>query len=65
MLCQHDEVADVAYFRVRCNFVVSGSQDCTVKLWSLKGVFKETHQHTSMVRLKVKYTHVAHNKVRW
>lgn len=34
-----------------------------MKLWSLKGVFKETQQQTGIVRLKVKYTHVAHNKV--
>lgn len=51
-----------AFFRVRGNFVVSASQDCTMKLWSLKGVFKET-QKDEIVRLKVKYTQLAHEKV--
>jgi hypothetical protein len=49
--------------RVRSNFVGSGSLDCTIKLWSLKGVFKETRQR-GIVRLKVKYTQLAHKKVR-
>ena len=48
--------------RVRGNFVVSGSQDSTVKMWSLKGVFKEARRR-EVVRLKVKYTQLAHNKV--
>ena len=42
--------------------MVSGSQDCTMKLWSLKGVFKEAPK-SEIVKLKVKYTQLAHDKV--
>ena len=41
--------------------MVSGSEDSTLKLWSLKGVLKDSREEVT--RLKVKYTQLAHDKV--
>ena len=49
-------------YRVRTNFIVSGSEDLTLKVWSLKGVHKHS-QGGDVARLKVKYTQLAHDKV--
>ena len=46
--------------RVKGSFIVSGSQDCTVKLWSLKGL----QEGEEPSKLSVKYTQLAHDKVR-
>ena len=71
------------HYRHKTSFIVSGSKDCTIKLWSLKSLLKHLNdvcsivyrQHIviiilllqavqSIVRLPVKYTQVAHDKVR-
>ena len=70
------------YCRHKTSFIVSGSKDCTIKLWILKSLLKHLNdvcsivyrqhiviitlllQAQSIVRLPVKYTQVAHDKVR-
>ena len=48
--------------RVKCSFVVSGSKDSTIKLWSLKSL-RGHDEGAGPVRLTVKYTQLAHDKV--
>ena len=44
-------------------FVVSGSQDCTIKLWKVGKALTEGDKEI-IARLNVKYTQLAHDKVR-
>ena len=81
-VCAH-ELPIWFHYRHKTSFIVSGSKDCTIKLWSLKSLLKHLNdvcsivyrQHIviiilllqaaqSIVRLPVKYTQVAHDKVR-
>ena len=80
-VCAH-ELLIWFHYRHKTTFIVSGSKDCTIKLWSLKSLLKHLNdvcsivyrQHIviivlllqaaqSIVRLPVKYTQVAHDKV--
>lgn len=54
-------VGAIALSRLKGSFAVSGSQDCTMKLWSLKSTDK-WQEGDQPVRLPVKYTQLAHNK---
>lgn len=49
-------------YRLKGSFAVSGSQDLTIKLWSLKSL-PEVAEGAEPVRLAVKYTQLAHDKV--
>ena len=53
----------VCVCRLKCSFAVSGSQDCTIKLWSLKGLQGVGMAGVEPTRLTVKYTQPAHDKV--
>ena len=48
--------------RLRGSFVVSASQDCTVKLWGLRGLRKSSASECPL-KLAVKFTQLAHDKV--
>lgn len=41
---------------------MSAGQDCTLKMWSARGVIKGS-QKGDVMKLKVKYTQLAHDKV--
>ena len=78
----HNKLPIWFHYRHKTSFIVSGSKDCTIKLWSLKSLLKHLNdvrsivyrqhiviitlllQAQSIVRLPVKYTQVAHDKVR-
>ncbi len=50
---------DCALIRVKGSFIVSGGQDCTVKLWDIKRL----QEGAELSKLSVKYTQLAHDKV--
>ncbi|CAI8006082.1 Transducin beta-like protein 3 [Geodia barretti] len=56
-----EAVGAVAFGRMSGSFVVSGSQDCTIKLWSLKPLSK-WNKGEQPVKLPTKYTQLAHDK---
>ena len=54
--------------RLKSSFIVSGSQDCTMKMWKVgrslvEGEKDVDDRDLDVSRLKVKYTHLAHDKV--
>lgn len=53
-------VGAVAYSRVKGNFVVSASQDQTMKLWNFKTL--QSPNHDEPLKLTAKYTQLAHEK---
>lgn len=58
--------------RLKSSFVVSGSEDCTLKVWRIGRSLvegeegeeeREGSQEKEIKKLKVKYTQLAHDKV--
>ena len=54
--------------RLKCSFVVSGSQDCTIKMWRVGRSLAEVEEmddgkDREIKKLKVKFTQLAHDKV--